>query len=289
MIVYLNGHCFPKEQAHIAPDDRGFLFGDGVYEVVRAFDGHLFRAAAHWQRLRNSLAALGMDGPSDAELQEIAVTLLEKNGLCSGEATVYLQVTRGVARRKHSFPRPAVPPTVYAYASAFTLPGEKWETGVQVITVPDSRWARCDIKATSLLPNVLANEQAHAVGAYEAILVRNAVVTEGSHSNFAGIANGTLITHPVNNYILNGITRILVLELCLELNIPVREVAVAESELPGLDEAMLLGTTNDVMPVVRVNQWAIGNGAPGPIAYLQQAFQELVAREKSALCRATTP
>ena len=289
MIVCLNSHFLPKEQAHIAPDDRGFLFGDGVYEVVRAFDGHLFRAAAHWQRLRNSLASLGMDGPSDAELQEIAVTLMEKNGLCSGEATVYLQVTRGVAPRKHSFPRPAVPPTVYAYASAFTLPVEKWESGVQVITVPDFRWARCDIKAISLLPNVLANEQAHAAGAHEAILMRNGVVTEGSHSNFAGIADGTLITHPVNNYILNGITRILVLELCQELNIPVREVPVAESELPDLDEAMLLGTTNDVMPVVRVNQWAIGNGAPGPLTRrLQQAFQELVAREKSALYRATT-
>jgi len=288
MIVYLNGHYLPKEQARISPDDRGFLFGDGVYEAVRSFDGHLFRAAAHWQRLRNSLVAIGMNGPSDAEVQKIAETLLEKNGLRSSEATVYVQVTRGVAPRKHSYPKPAVPPTVYAFAAPFKLPPEKSEAGVRVITVPDLRWGRCDIKATSLLPNVMANQQAHAVGAHEAILVREGVVTEGSHSNFAGVRDGTLITHPVNNHILNGITRVVVLELCRVLNIPVREVAMAESELPSLDEAMLLGTTNDVMLVVRINDWTIADGQPGQVTRrLQQAFRELVAREKSAAASVT--
>jgi D-alanine transaminase len=175
-----------------------------------------------------------------------------------------------------------VPPTVYAFAAPFTLPPEKSEAGVRVITVPDLRWARCDIKATSLLPNVMANEQAHAAGAHEAILVRDGIVTEGSHSNFAGVRDGVLVTHPVNKHILNGITRLVVLELCRELDIRVREVAVAESELPDLDEAMLLGTTNDVMPVVRINEWKIGNGQPGPVTRrLQQAFNELVAKEKS--------
>ena len=283
MLVYLNGDYLPKEQAHISPDDRGFLFGDGVYEVVRSSDGHLFRAAAHWQRLRSSLAAIGMDGPSYAEVQKIAETLLEKNGLQTGEATVYLQVTRGVASRKHSYPRPGVPPTVYACAAPFTLPQQSWQAGVRVITVSDQRWSRCDIKATSLLPNVMVNEQAHAAGAHEAILVRDGVVTEGSHSNFAGIRDGMLITHPVNNHILNGITRVVVLELCRELDIPVRETAVAESELPSLDEAMLLGTTNDVMPVVQVNDWTIGNGQPGPVTRrLQQAFRKLVQRQNSS-------
>jgi D-alanine transaminase len=286
MIVYLNRRFLPKEQARISLDDRGFLFGDGVYEVVRASDGHLFRAAVHWQRLSNSLSAIGAAGPRADEVQQIADTLLEKNGLQVGEATVYLQITRGVAPRTHSYPRPAVPPTVYAFAAPFTLPEQEWQAGTRVITVPDRRWGRCDIKATSLLPNVMANEQAHAAGADEAIFVRDGVVTEGSHSNFAGVLNGTLLTHPLNHCILNGVTRLVVLGLCHELNIPVREVAVAESELSGLDEAMVLGTTNDVMPVVRINEWIIGNGRPGPVtSRLQQAFRELMARERCAQAR----
>lgn len=282
MIVYLKGRYLPKAEAHISPDDRGFLFGDGIYEVVRASDGHLFRASSHWQRLRNSLSGIHIDGPTNAEVQGLAETLLEKNGLRSGEATVYLQITRGVAPRKHAYPQPPVPPTVYGYAAAFTLARGMWQAGVRVITVPDLRWARCNIKATSLLPNVLANQQAQATGAHEAILVRDGVVTEGAHSNFAAIRGGTLMTHPENNFILTGITRNVVLELCRELNIPVRESPIVESELQALDEAMLLGTTNDVMPVVQINDRQIGDGRPGPVTRrLQQAFRELVQREKS--------
>jgi D-alanine transaminase len=282
MIVHLNGHFLPRERAHISPDDRGFLFGDGVYESVRAFDGHLFRAAAHWQRLGNSLAAIGIKNPGETEFQKIAVTLLKKNDLRAREATVYVQVTRGAAPRKHSYPRPAVPPTVYAFAAPLELPQKKWDAGVRVITVPDLRWGRCDIKSTSLLANVMANEQAHAAGAHEAILVRDGAVTEGSHSNFAAVRDGVLITHPADKRILNGITRLAVLDLCRELNIPAREIAVNETELPTLDEAMILGTTNDVMPVAQINDWKIGNGRPGPVTQrLQQAFYELVAREKT--------
>jgi len=283
MIVSLNGFFLPKEQARISPDDRGFLFGDGVYEAVRSFDGHLFRAAAHWLRLRRSLAAIGLDGPGESEVRGIAESLLEKNGLLGGEATVYLQVTRGAAPRRHSYPKPPVPPTVYAFAAPFALPPEKCDAGVWVITVPDLRWGRCDIKGTSLLPNVMANEQAHAAGAHEAILVREGVVTEGSHSNFAGIRDGTLITHPADKFILNGITRLVVLDLCRELSIPVDESALTESELPTLDEAVVLGTTNDVLPVVRINNCIIGNGRPGPVTRrLQKSFCELVAREKTS-------
>ena len=282
MVVYVNGHFSPKDQARISPDDRGFLFGDGVYESVRTFEGHLFRAAAHWRRLKNSLAAIGIEGPPEAEVQTIAETLLERNDLRNGEATVYVQVTRGAAPRKHSYPQPAVPPTVYAFAASFAIPRDQYDSGTRVITVPDLRWARCDIKSISLLANVMANEAARAAGAHEAILVREGVVTEGSHSNFAAVRGGTLITHPVNQFILNGITRVVVLELCRELNIPVREVAVAEAELANLDEALLLGTTNDVMPVARINEWTIGDGQPEAVTKrLQQAFRDLVAREKS--------
>jgi D-alanine transaminase len=277
MIVYLNGQFLPREEARISPDDRGFLFGDGVYEVVRSFDGTLFRAGAHWHRLSKSLAAIGAEGPPHRQVQEIAKTLLEKNSLTAGEATVYVQVTRGVAPRRHSYPFPAVPPTVYAFAASFTAPFEKWEAGVRVITVPDLRWGRCDIKATSLLPNVMASEQARVAGAHEALFVRNGLVTEGAHSNFAGVRDGTLITHPANRFILNGVTRLVVLELCRKLKTSVREAAVSEAELPSLEEAMLLGTTNDVMPVVRINDWTISNGRPGLVTRrLQQAFREVV-------------
>lgn len=283
MIAYLNGIYSPKEELRISPDDRGFLFGDGVYEVVRAFDGRLFRAKEHWARLRNSLAAIHItNGPDDSEAQQICETLLEKNHLRSDEATVYLQITRGVAPRKHAYPNPPVSATVYGFAAAFNPPHEKWQNGVRVITVPDNRWARCDIKVISLLPNAMANQQAAAAGAHEALFIRDGAVIEGSHSNFAGVRGGTFFTYPECNYILNGITRVAVLQLCRELQIPVREFPVFESELHSLDEAMLLGTTTDVMPVVKINDWQIGNGQPGPITRrLQKALGELVAREKS--------
>ncbi len=247
---------------------------------MRAHEGHFFRAASHWQRLRNSLAATEIVGPTDAEVQSIAETLLDKNGLRSGQATVYLQITRGVAPRKHGYPQPPVPATVYAYAAPFTPLHEKWLSGVRVITAADNRWARCNIKATSLLPSILANRQAQVAGVHEVLLVRDGAVTEGSHTNFAAVRDGTLITHPANNFILNGITRVVALELCKELNIPVRENPVPESELRALDEAMLLGTTNDVMPVVQINDWPIGTGRPGPVTRrLQNALAELVASE----------
>ena len=290
MIVYLNGRYLPKEEASISPDDRGFLFGDGVYEVVRAHEGHFFRAASHWQRLRNSLAATEINGPTDAEVQSIAETLLDKNALRSGEATVYLQITRGVAPRKHGFPQPPVPATVYAYAAPFTPLHDKWRSGVRVITAPDNRWGRCDIKSISLLPSILANRKAQIAGVHEVILLRDSVVTEGSHTNFAAVRNGALITHPANNFILNGITRVVALELCKELSISILENPLPESELRSLDEAMLLGTTNDVMPVVQINDWLVGDGRPGPVTRrLQKALEELVARENSVPTRSVAP
>jgi len=282
MIVYLNGSYLPKAELCISPDDRGFLLGDGVYEVVRAFDGCFFRAGAHWQRLKRSMAAIQINGPAEPEVQKVAETLLEKNNLRSGEATVYLQVTRGAAPRKHGFPQPPVPATVYAFAAPFNPPHEKWQAGIRAITVPDNRWARCDIKVISLLANVLANQQAQSTGAQEAIFIRDGAVIEGSHSNFAAVRDGALITYPESNYILNGITRMAVLELCWDLKVPVREFPLFEHELRSVDEAMLLGTTTDVMPVIKINDWQVGNGQPGPVTRrLQQALKELVSREKA--------
>lgn len=284
MIVYHDGRFRPKAEVCLSPDDRGFLFGDGAYEVVRASKGRLFRAAAHWQRLQHSLSAIEIQCPEPATLDRVAATLLDRNQLAAAEATVYLQVTRGVAPRKHAYPQPPVTATVYGFASPFAPPREKCQAGVRVITVADERWSRCDLKVISLLPNVLANQQAQAAGAQEAVFVRNGVITEGSHTNFAAVRAGTLLTHPESRVILSGITRRVVLELCAELRVPILEVPLLESKLETVDEAMLLGTTSDVMPVVRINERQIGVGRPGPLTRrVQQAFQDLFTHETSPI------
>lgn len=289
MIVFHNGRFLPKAEVCLSPDDRGFLFGDGAYEVVRASQGRLFRAAAHWQRLQYSLSAIEIGCPEPGALDQIAAELLEQNQLRTAEATIYLQVTRGVAPRKHAYPRPPVISTVYGFAAPFEPPREKCRAGVRVITTPDQRWSRCDLKVISLLPNVLANQQAQAAGAQEAVFVRNGVITEGSHTNFAAVREGALLTHPESHVILSGITRRAVLELCGELNIPILEVPLRESELETVDEAMLLGTTSDVMPVVRINHLQIGGGHPGPVTRrLQAAFQDLFTRATAPLTKSAS-
>lgn len=276
MIVYLNGQFLPKEEARISPDDRAFLFADGAYEVVRAYRGHLFRAKEHWDRFDYSLRALRIPPPANADFSAIASELLKLNNLADAEATVYLQVSRGAAPRKHAFPADMAP-TVYGFAAPFANPVEKWEKGVKVITLPDQRWARCDIKSVSLLPNVLANQQAQETGAHEAVLIRDGYAMEGSLSNFAAVVDGVLHTAPRTNYILPGISRLVALALCSALEIPVKEFPLAEAELKCVSEAMLFGTTNEVMPVVQINERKVGDGQPGPLTRkLQQAFRNYV-------------
>ena len=276
MTVYLNGQFLPKDQARISPDDRSFLFADGAYEVVRAYRGHLFRAKEHWDRFDYSLKALRIPAPANTDFSAIASELLKRNNLADSEATVYLQVSRGAAPRKHSFPS-EMTPTVYAFTAPFTNPVEKWTTGVKVITLPDQRWARCDIKSVSLLPNVLANQQAQEAGAHEAVLIRDGYAMEGSLSNFAAVLDGVLHTAPRTNYILPGISRLVALALCSALEIPVKEFPVAEADLKCAQEAMLFGTTNEVMPVVQINDRKLGDGQPGPLTRkLQQAFRNYV-------------
>lgn len=278
MIVFLNGQFLPKDQARISPDDRAFLFADGAYEVVRAYRGHLFRAREHWDRFHESLRALRIAHPAGLDFSATATELLKHNQLADAEATVYLQISRGAAPRKHAFPAGDVAPTVYGYAAPFTNPVEKWAKGVKVITLPDQRWARCDIKSISLLPNVLANQLAQEAGAHEAVLIRDGFAMEGSLSNFATVFNGVLHTAPRSNYILPGISRLVALGLCSALGIPVREFPVAEADLTRADEAMLFGTTNEVMPVVQINDRPIRDGQPGPVTRrLQEAFRDYVA------------
>lgn len=278
MIVYLNGDYLPIEDAHISPNDRGFVLSDGVYEVTRCYQGHLFAWDRHKARLERSLKELQIQHP-DADFEAISRELLKQNNLDTEQAIVYLQVTRGAAPRVHAFPKGNVTPTVYGFAREFDMDPADWKNGVKTITTPDMRWLRCDIKTISLLPNALAQQQAQEAGVDEAILLRNGVITEGSHTSVCAIINGELHTHPDSNLILPGITRSIVLELCQELNIPVRLFPILESKLKTIDELMILGTGSEVMPVIQVDDWQVGNGKPGPITLkLQKAYKDLVTK-----------
>ncbi len=278
MIVYFNSQYLPKEAVKISPDDRGFLFADGVYEVIRAYKGRLFRMDLHLKRLARSLQELKIDGPSMERIAEISDTLIQRNNLKDADAAIYIQITRGTAPRKHAFPKSAPSPTVYLNAFTVQPPVKAWEKGAKVITTPDIRWTRCDIKSVSLLPNVLASQAAAEAGAEDAIFIRNGFITEGSHTNVCAVFNGRLQTHPKNNYILPGVTREVVLSLCADLNIPVSETPIPAKSLPHADEMMLLGTSTEVMPIVQVDNRQVGNGKPGPITRkLQKAFWQLTA------------
>lgn len=277
MITYFNGEFLPKEVVWISPDDRGFLFADGAYEVIRSYGGNLFRLTAHLQRLGNSLRGLGITTPDTEELRDVAIQLTKRNDLTDGDAAIYIQVTRGVAPRKHPFPPQGTAPTVYVSARPFHASPERLEHGVRIILAQDIRWSRCDIKSVALLPNVLASQQAKESGAYEAVFVRDGVVTEGSHTNVAAVFDGRLVTHPRTNHILPGITREVVLELCRELDLSYCESPFSDAQLREAAELMLLGTTTEVMPVVQVDGWQVGDGQPGPVTRtLQQAFRQLV-------------
>lgn len=276
-IVFLNGRFIEKDEARISPDDRGFLFGDGVYEVILSVDGRLFEPVAHIERLKRSVEAIRIAFPEVDAIGSVFERLVSENGLTTGFATVYFQVTRGAAPRSHSFPDASARPTVYAAASRFVPPEAEQHSGVPVITVEDERWFRCDIKAISLLPNVLASQRAKESGAVEALFIRDGNVTEGSHTSFAAVFDGILHTHPENHLILPSVTRKVVLSLCGEMGIPVKEVPVQADKLNHAAECMLLGTTKQVTPVVGIDGRPVAGGTPGPLTRrLQEAFGERI-------------
>jgi D-alanine transaminase len=274
MVVYFNGVYQTKSEVRISPDDRGFLMADGVYEVVAAVRGAWFRLDAHLDRLARSLREIKLHGIEADVLGPVAAELLRRNDLTEAYAKLYIQITRGVAPRRHAFPHERVEPTVYATVSSFEPPEARWAEGVSAITVPDTRWARCDIKSIALLPNVLASQAAAEAGAYEALFVRDGVVTEGSHTSALIVVGGEVLTHPGDPRILPGVTRAWAMEACRDLDIPVREAEVSVGDLPDAGEIMLLGTTSGVMPVVEVDGAPIGNGVPGAVTRaLQDAFR----------------
>lgn len=270
--VYLNGEILPAEEARISVFDRGFLFGDGIYEVMAQIGGRFFYGEAHMRRFRKCLQEIDIEVDTD-RLERDIPALLEASGLTGKDCLLYLQVTRGVAPRQHAYPAGAQPTTLM-YAWAKTLP-EINSVMASTVTREDFRWARCDIKMTSLLGNVMANQFAMENGCYETLFVRNGVFTEASHCNVFFVKEGVVYTHPANEFILDGITRQVVLECCRNLGIEVREEAVPSS-LQGVDEAFLTGTSTQVMAIAAIDGKPVGNGQTGQVTRrLQEAFREL--------------
>ena len=256
MIAYLNGQYLPKANIAISPDDRGFLFADGLYEVIRSYDGRLFQMKAHLERLARGAAFLRFRPDGGENLEAVCQRLLEQNNLMTGGALVYIQVTRGAPpTRAHHFPPADTPLTVYATARAFDPDLKSQENGLAVILVPDQRWAHCDLKTVGLTANALAAQQAHEKGAVEALLVRDGCIMEGSHSSFLMVKRGQVVAPPLTNYILDSISRQVVEKICRQEKIPFIAESIDQSRLNEADEIMLAGTTLEVSPITKIIGW----------------------------------
>lgn len=278
-LACLNGEITPPESARVSIWDRGFLFGDSIYEVYRLYGGRLWLEAAHTARLVRSLREVEIVGVDVDRLRDRIGRTIEQSGVREG--IVYVQITRGVAPRRHAYPDPPVPPTelivVRSYDDGPTA--KLRESGARAVSLPDLRWKRCDIKSTNLLANVMANEAAHRADGSEAVLVDDrGFVTEATHSSLLWVRNGVLGGTPEGPAILPGTTRGLVVRLAEALEVPVQAGEITLTDLQGSAEAILVGTTIEVLPVVAIDDRPIGDGRPGPIARrLQAAYREELA------------
>jgi D-alanine transaminase len=273
--VLMNDKIYSRENALVDIEDRAYQFGDGIYEAIRVYNGSSFMMDEHMSRLARSAKEIQLNlSFSIEELKNRLKELISLNALKDG--IIYLQISRGTAPRLHDFPVPAVPAQLIAYTKKLERPTTLLKNGIHTILTEDIRWLRCDIKSLNLLGNVLAKQKAVDAKCYEAILHRGQVITEGSSTNFFIVQDGILYTHPANNLILNGITRVKVLELCDTLKVGVEEKSFTIDQCLQADEAFITSTTNEVMPVIKVNDQEIGPGIPGPITVmLQQAFADL--------------
>lgn len=263
--AYLNGKFLALDDTCIPVMDRGFLFGDSVYEVIPVYGGQPFRLDAHLDRLGRSLSALDIEEPMPrADWQAVFRELVVRCG--ASDALIYAQVTRGVAKVRDHGTVDGLTPTVFATAKPFTVTTpEARARGLAAITLEDIRWRRCDIKATTLLANVLARKQAHSEGADEAILIRDGSVTEGAASNVFIVLNGLLVTPPKTNAILAGITRDVIIELADKAGLPYAEASISEEDLRHAEEIWITSSSKEVVPVVRLNDQAVGSGDAGPL------------------------
>ncbi len=276
MIVYLNNDFRPLDGTNLSPFDRGFLFADGVYESIRTYNRKLFRYKDHLDRLKRSMKEIKIEFKEFDSLEGIIYDLIKKNNI-EGEALVYLQITRGSSiPRTHSFPKEKISPTLFISVKEFAEDFAEQSKGVKVILQEDIRWLRCDIKSTSLLPVVLASQKATEENAVEAILVRDGLITEGTHTNFFAVKDETVFTAPKSRLILEGITRKMVLEFCAKFKIECREEFINKDDLKSFDEFFITSTTKEITPVISIDYWTINQGEPGKITKsLQAVFKKI--------------
>lgn len=286
MTVYLNGQFMPIEEARIPVLDRGFIFGDGIYEVIPAYSRHVFRLAEHLRRLQYSLDGIRLPNPhSNQEWTGIITDLIKRNE--AEDQYIYLHVTRGVARRDHAFPNPPVQPTIFIMSSPLvTPPVELLASGVKAITAPDNRWLRCDIKATSLLPNVLLRQMAIDAGCSETILIRdNEFMTEGAASNIFLVKNDVLLAPPKDHFMLPGITYDVIVEIAAANNIRYEIRRIGKEELSSPDELLLTSSTKEVLAITTLDNQPVGSGKPGAmftrLHKLYQNYKQDVMRKTS--------
>jgi D-alanine transaminase len=289
MTIYLNGAYMPIEEAKVSVLDRGFIFGDGVYEVIPVYSRRAFRMAEHLRRLQHSLDGIKLKNPhSESEWADILNELIKRNE--PEDQYLYLHITRGVAKRDHAFPVPPVPPTVFVLSNPLTTPPpELLHSGISCITVADNRWLRCDIKAIALLPNVLLRQAAVDAGCAEAVLIRpateneDAFLTEGAASNIFVVKDGRLLAPPKDNLMLPGITYDVILELAAANGIPHEVRRVSKAEVFDADELLLTSSTREVLSITTLDGKPVGNGRPGPMFArlhpLYQTFKREVMRK----------
>ena len=284
MTIFLNGSYMPVEEARISVLDRGFIFGDGVYEVIPVYSRRAFRLAEHLKRLQHSLDGIKLPNPhSESEWTEILHEIIKRN--TPEDQYLYLHITRGVAKRDHAFPNPPVPPTVFVLSNPLTTPSaEQLQNGINCITVVDNRWLRCDIKSIALLPNVLLRQAAVEAGCAEAILIRDdAFLTEGAASNIFVVKSGKLLAPPKDNLMLPGITYDVILELAAANGIPCEVRRVSKAEVFGADELLLSSSTKEVLAITTLDGKPVGNGKPGTmfakLHSLYQSFKRDVMRK----------
>ncbi|MFZ5523015.1 MAG: D-amino acid aminotransferase [Pseudomonadota bacterium] len=276
MTIFLNGQYMPIEEAKISVLDRGFIFGDGVYEVIPVYSRKVFRLESHLRRLQHSLDGIKLANPhSEAEWTAIINELVKRNA--GQDQYLYLHITRGVAKRDHAFPNPPVKPTVFMMSNPLlTPPAELLLSGVGAVSAADNRWLRCDIKAIALLPNVLLRQLAVDAGCAETILIRdNSFMTEGAASNIFVVKNGKLLAPPKDNLMLPGITYDVVLEIAAANNIPHEVRRIAAAEVFGADELLLTSSTKEVLAITTLDGKPVGTGKPGAMfARMYKLYQD---------------
>lgn len=276
--VYLNGEFMPLAEARVPVLDRGFIFGDGVYEVIPAYSRRPFRLPEHFVRLQRSLDAVRIANPlTSAEWTRLVDEIIARHP--GEDQSIYLQVTRGVARRDHAFPKDARP-TVFMMSSPLVTPGpEKVERGVSAVTATDFRWLRCDVKSVSLLGNCLLRQHAVDAGAEEVVLFRDGYLTEASASNVFAVKGGTLLAPPKNHLVLPGITYDVVLELAAACKVPIEVRGIAEEEVRSADELWLTSSTKEVLAITVLDEKLVGAGKPGAVfQVVHRAFQDFKRR-----------